>query len=114
MVQLRLDTRQPLGEHFRIHRDPGGEHVHRMLKPRGDGGIRQHAHTVGHHFERGIERGEFRRVDTAAFVHFIVGPLIYAQVSDQSFGMVRAEARVLDERYLDALADHVLLSLTPR
>lgn len=64
--------------------------------------------------ERGIERGEFRRVDTAAFVHFIVGPLIYAQVSDQSFGMVRAEARVLDERYLDALADHVLLSLTPR
>jgi AcrR family transcriptional regulator len=64
--------------------------------------------------ERGIERGEFRRVDTATFVHFILGPMVYAKLSDLSFGVVRPEARVLDEHYLDALADHVIHSLTPR
>lgn len=64
--------------------------------------------------ERGIERGEFRRVDTTAYVHFILGPMVYAQVSDHSFGVVRDEARVLDEKFLDALTDHVLHSLTPR
>jgi AcrR family transcriptional regulator len=64
--------------------------------------------------ERGIERGEFRRVDPDVFIHFILGPFIYAQVSDHSFGVVREGARVLDEAFVAALTDHVLHSLAPR
>jgi AcrR family transcriptional regulator len=62
---------------------------------------------------RGIERGEFRAVDPATVVHFVLGPFVYAQVADHSFGYVRPPARVLDEAYVDALIDFVLHALAP-
>jgi AcrR family transcriptional regulator len=64
--------------------------------------------------ERGIERGEFRAVDPAVFVHFVIGPFIYAHCFDSSFGDVRPGARILDDRFFEELFEHVLRSLSPR
>lgn len=64
--------------------------------------------------ERGVADGSFRRVDPETFVHFVVSPLLYAQVVEHSFARLRPDASVLDAGFIDALVDMLLHSLSPR
>lgn len=62
---------------------------------------------------RGVADGSFRAVDPTLFVHFVVSPLLYAQLVEHSFARVRPDASVLDARFIDALVDMLMHSLAP-
>ena len=62
--------------------------------------------------ERGIARGEFRRVDTPTYVRVMTAPLVMLSLWTHSFGP--CSAAPLDPRqYLDVLLDTHLASLRP-
>jgi TetR/AcrR family transcriptional regulator len=64
--------------------------------------------------ERGIARGEFRRVPVEHTVSFIIAPLLYVQYNQQSFAKVIAGAAIDSDEFLAAFVDHLLASLAPR
>ena len=61
--------------------------------------------------ERGIARGEFRRVDVDCYVHFIIGPLLYVQCWDHSFACVVPGTQLCDQRFLGAFLEHLHAAL---
>lgn len=63
---------------------------------------------------RGVQDGSFRAVDPAQFVHFVVGPLMYAQLQEHSFARVLPDTSMLRPEFIDALVDTVLYALEPR
>lgn len=62
---------------------------------------------------RGVADGSFRRVDPSQFVHFVVGPMLYAQLNEHSFARVLPAASLLDAEFVDAFIDTVLHALAP-
>lgn len=62
---------------------------------------------------RGVADGSFRRVDSPQFVHFVVGPMLYAQLHEHSFARVLPGESVLDAAFVDAFIDTVLHALAP-
>jgi AcrR family transcriptional regulator len=62
--------------------------------------------------ERGIERGEFRSVDTPTFVRVMTAPLVMLALWKHSFGPCSAEP-IDPQRYLATMLDAHLASLRP-
>lgn len=60
--------------------------------------------------ERGIEAGEFRRVDLAYFVHLVMSPLVLLSISQHSIGLCRREG-LEPERYVEMHIEQMLAGL---
>ncbi len=64
--------------------------------------------------QRGVDRGEFRPVDTELAIYLVLAPMIFLMSWKHSFGACACEAEPLDpQKYLDLQVDTLLHGLCP-
>jgi AcrR family transcriptional regulator len=68
-------------------------------------------HVLGQTIERGIRRGEFRRVDVASFVQVMSAPMVMLSLWTRSFGPCSGQP-IDAEKYIATLLDTLVVSLT--
>ena len=65
---------------------------------------------IGGAIQRGIDRGEFRRVDVPTFVQMLTAPMVMLSVWSRSFGPCSSK-QVDPDQYIELLADTTLRGL---